>query len=158
MMRRAVLTALIAFSATFFSVDVSACGESLFRVGKGLTYRDYTAPFPGNILIVASTEGELAMAERLAAAGHHVHIVSEPTEIADQVQTEQFDVVMAYYTQRGIVEPQLLDTSIAYLPVAHAGTQEEQLAESAYRNSLSSDDSVKTFLKTIHRTLKDRQS
>jgi hypothetical protein len=42
--------------------------------------------------------------------------------------------------------------------VAHAGTPEEELAESEYRRSLSSDDSVKTFLKTIHRTLKDQQS
>jgi hypothetical protein len=157
-MRRAALAVLIACSVTFISVDVLACGESLFRVGKGLTYRDYTAPFPGNILIVANTEGELAMVERLAAAGHHVHVVSDPTEISGQVQDEQFEIVMAYYTQREIVEAQLRDTSIIYLPVAHAGTREEQLAESAYRRSLSSDDSVKTFLKTIHRTLKDRNS
>lgn len=157
-MRKAALTALIACSATFLSVDALACGESLFRVGKGLTYRDYTAPFPGNILIVANTEGELAMVERLAAAGHHVHVVSEPGEISDQLRDEEFDIVMAYYTQRDVVETQLRGSSIAYLPVAHAGTQEEQLVESAYRRSLSSDDSVKTFLKAIHRTLKDRQS
>jgi hypothetical protein len=158
MKRKAALTALIACSATFFSVDVLGCGESLFRVGKGLTYRDYTAPFPGNILIVANTEGELAMVERLAAAGHHVHVISDPSEISDQLEDEQFEIVMAYYAQRAIVETQLRDTSIIYLPVAHADTEEEQLAESAYRRSLSSDDSVKTFLKTIHRTLKDRQS
>jgi hypothetical protein len=158
MIRRAALTALITCSAAFLSADVLACGESLFRVGKGLTYRDYTAPFPGNILIVANTEGEFAMAERIAAAGHHVHVISDPGEISDQLQDEQFEVVMAYYTQRKIVETQLRDTSITYLPVAHAGTPEEELAESAYRSSLSSDDSVKTFLKTIHRALKDRQS
>ena len=157
-MRKAALSALIACSATFLSVDALACGESLFRVGKGLTYRDYTAPFPGNILIVANTEGELVMVERLAAAGHHVHVISDPSEISDQLQDEQFEIVMAYYTQRDIVETELRDSSITYLPVAHAGTQEEQLAESAYRRSLSSDDSVKTFLKAIHRTLKDRQS
>lgn len=157
-MRKAALTALIACSATFVSVEVLACGESLFRVGKGLTYRDYTAPFPGNILIVASTEGELAMVERLAAAGHHIHVVSDPSEISDQLLGEQFEIVMAYYTQREIVEAQLQESSITYLPVAHAGTHEEDLAESTYRRSLSSDDSVKTFLKTIHRTLKDRQS
>jgi hypothetical protein len=158
MMRRAALTALIACSATFLSLDSLACGESLFRVGKGLTYRDYTAPFPGNILIVANTEGEVALVERLAAAGHHVHVVSDPAEIGDQLQDEQFEIVMAYYTQREIVETQLRDSSITYLPVAHAGTPEEELAESEYRRSLSSDDSVKTFLKTIHRTLKDQQS
>jgi len=157
-MRKAALAAVIACSATFLSVDALACGESLFRVGKGLTYRDYTAPFPGNILIIANTEGELAIVERLAAAGHHVHVISDPGQISDQLQDEQFEIVMAYYTQREIVETQVRGSSITYLPVAHAGTQEEQLAESAYRRSLSSDDSVKTFLKTIHRTLKDRQS
>jgi NAD(P)-dependent dehydrogenase (short-subunit alcohol dehydrogenase family) len=98
------------------------------------------------------------MVERLAAAGHHVHVISDPSEISDQLGDEQFEIVMAYYAQRAIVETQLRDTSIIYLPVAHADTEEEQLAESAYRRSLSSDDSVKTFLKTIHRTLKDRQS
>lgn len=157
-MRRAALTALIACSATLGSADVLACGESLFRVGKGLTYRDYTAPFPGNILIVANTEGELAMVERLAAAGHHVHVVSDPDGISDQLPDEQFEIVMAYYTQREIVETQLRGSSVTYLPVAHAGTPEEESAESEYRRSLSSDDSVKTFLKTIHRTLKDRES
>lgn len=156
MMRRAVLTALIASFATLLSVDVPACGESLFRVGKGLTYRDYTAPFPGNILIVANTGAELAMVERLAAAGHHVHVIAKPTAIAAQIQDERFDIVMAYYNQRQIVEAQLLDTSITYLPVARAGTQDEQLARRAYDRSLASDDSVKTFLKTIHRTLKDK--
>lgn len=157
-MRKAALTVLIACSATFLSVDAPACGESLFRVGKGLTYRDYTAPFPGNILIVAKTGAELAMVERLAAAGHHVHVVADAEEIADQLRGEQFEIVLAYYTQRAIVETQLRGSSVTYLPVAHAGTTEEELAESEYRRSLSSDDSVKTFLKTIHRTLKDRHS
>ena len=157
-MRKAAMTALIACSATLLSLDALACGESLFRVGKGLTYRDYTAPFPGNILIVAKTEGELAMVERLAAAGHHVHVVSEPGEISAQLRDEEFDIVMAYYTQRDIVQTQLRGSSITYLPVAHAGTQEEQMVESAYRRYLSSDDSVKSFLWAIHRTLKDRQS
>jgi hypothetical protein len=154
-MRRMILTALLACMATFLSVDALACGESLFRVGKGLTYRDYTAPFPGNILIVAQTESELAMADRLLAAGHHVDIVSDPSEIAERLQNGHYDIVMSLYSQADVVEPQLASNVASYIPVARHGTQEEALVRSTYKRSLNSDDSVKTFLKTIHKTLKD---
>jgi len=154
-MRKATLTTLIACSVTLLSVDAMACGESLFRVGKGLTYREYTAPFPGNILIVANTEGELALADRLIAAGHRVDIVSDPAEIAARLENGHYDIVMSLYSQAKVVETQMASGSASYLPVAREGTAEEQLVESTYKRSLSTDDSVKTFLKTIHRTLKD---
>lgn len=154
-MRKRALTALIACAVTLLSVDTLACGESLFRVGKGLTYREYTAPFPGNILVVAQTEGELAMVDRLIAAGHHVDVVADPAEIGAELAKEHYDIVMSLYSQADIVEPQLASNSASYLPVARDGTSEEALVQSSYKRSLSTDDSVKTFLKTIHRTLKD---
>ena len=51
-----------------------ACGESLFRVGKGVAFRQYTAPLPGTILVVARTESELQLVQQLVAAGHDVHV------------------------------------------------------------------------------------
>ena len=156
-MHKAVLTTLIACAVTLLSVDAIACGESLFRVGKGLTYREYTAPFPGNILIVANTEGELALADRLVAAGHRVDVVSDPADIAARLESSHYDIVMSLYSQAEVVETQMANNSASYLPVALEGTAEEQMVESTYKRSLSTDDSVKTFLKTIHRTLKDNE-
>jgi hypothetical protein len=157
-MRNKALITLIACVVTLLSVDVMACGESLFRVGKGLTYREYTAPFPGNILVVAKTEGELAMVDRLIAAGHRVDVVSDPADISERLENGHYDIVMSRYSQAAIVETQVADNSVSYLPVAEQGTEEKRLAEAAYKRSLSTDDSLKTFLKTIHRTLKDKET
>jgi hypothetical protein len=131
-----------------------ACGESLFRVGKGVSFREYTAPLPGSILVVASTEAELAMVERLAAAGHDIHVVSDPTEIGDELKNHKIDIVLAYFSQRDTVESQSSDAAVTYIPVAMDGTLELSQAGEIYPQTLSNNDSVKQFLKTIHRTLK----
>ena len=140
------------------SVDAFACGESLFRVGKGVNYRNYFAPIPGRIIAVASTEGELAMVERLSAAGHDVHVVASPDQISETLSSDHdFDLVLAYYSQHDTVESQLSGSNVLFIPVAREGTEEVALAQTNYEYSLESDDSVKQFLKTIQRTLKQRQ-
>ncbi|MDZ7769241.1 MAG: hypothetical protein U5K38_09255 [Woeseiaceae bacterium] len=83
-----VILSLVAGSAL-------ACGESLFRVGKGVAFRQYTAPLPGSILAVARTEAELLMIEQLVAAGHDVHVVAEPSQIRDELGEHEFDIVPA---------------------------------------------------------------
>jgi len=152
-MKTAIAT-LTACMTIMISSNVLACGESLFRVGKGVSFREYTAPLPGNILVVAKTDAELAMVERLAAAGHSIHVVSDPSQIRDELQQHEIDIVLAYFSQRETVEAQTASSSVAYLPVAMEGTAEEKQAMSLYERSLSNEDSVKNFLKTIHRTLK----
>jgi hypothetical protein len=44
--------------------------------------------------------------------------------------------------------------SVAYIPVAMDGTLEVSEADELYQRSLSNEDSVLKYLKTIHRTLK----
>ena len=51
--------------------------------------------------------------------------------------------------------PQAARMVNSVIPVAVSGTEEESQANSKYRRSLTNDDSVKTFLKTIHRSLKE---
>jgi len=151
----AVIPALI---ATLLAGNALACGESLFRVGKGVAFRQYTAPLPGTILAVARTEAELMMIERLVAAGHDVQVVADPTLIGDELarQEREYDIVLAYFSQRAEVLAQTASSSVTYLPVVIDGSGEESEARAMYAQSLSSDDSVKTFLKTINRALKAR--
>lgn len=144
-----VILSLVAGSAL-------ACGESLFRVGKGVAFRQYTAPLPGSILAVANTEAELLMIEQLVAAGHDVHVVAEPSQIRDELGEHEFDIVLAYFSQRDAVAAQTTGSKALYIPVALRDTAEEREADDLYERSLASDDSVKTFLKTIHRALKTR--
>ena len=153
-MRISVSAIVAGFVAFLLCANASACGESLFRVGKGVNFRQYTAPLPGSILVVARTDAELAMVEQLAAAGHDVHVVSGPEQIGDELKTHDIDIVLAYFSQRDEVLAQSAAASVTYLPVALEGSDEEADAERLYEHSLSSEDSLKTFLKTIHRTLK----
>ena len=156
-MRTRITTAFIsALILSLLAGNALACGESLFRVGKGVAFRQYTAPLPGTILVVAKTESELQMVQQLIAAGHDVHVVADPLLIGDEIEknNHQFDIVLAYFSQRDEVARQTAETTVAYLPVAMDGTEEESQAKAIYGRSLSNTDSTKTFLKTIHRTLK----
>ncbi len=155
MKKTITLATLAGCILTLLAGNAFACGESLFRVGKGVAFREYTAPLPGSILVVANTEAELALVERLAAAGHDIHVVSDPSEIGEELQNHDIDIVLAYYSEREMVEVQMSSmASATYIPVAMDGTQEISEASDLYQLSLSNEDSVLKYLKTLHRTLK----
>ena len=135
--------------------QASACGESLFRVGKGVIYREYTAPLPGRILVVASTENELAMVDVLRRAGHRMEVVDSAEQVGDSLATGEYDIVMSYFSDHEVIEREVeeVGVQVAQLPVA--GTAAELSgARAVNRNALKDDDSVKQFLLAIHRTLK----
>ena len=134
-----------------------ACGESLYRVGRGVLYREYTAPLPGRILIVAGTDGERAMAEQIAAAGHDVHVVESPIKIAEELDRadHEFDLVLAYFSQQDEVESQTTAKSIGFLPVVK-GDAEASAAKLRYPLFVADDASVKRFLRVIHSSLRQR--
>lgn len=136
-----------------------ACGENLFRVGKGVAYRAYSAPLPGNVLIVAVTEGERAMAAALAAAGHNVRIVDDPADLAVELRAAHYDVIIAYFRDRAVVEMHTARAEVtsSYLPVSE-DKSEASLARTMYSNALTANDGVKAFLKGIHRTLRSAQT
>jgi len=154
-LRSAALCSLLVFCVGI-PPSASACGESLFRVGRGVAYREYTAPLPGKILIVASTDGELAMATRLEAAGHDIQVVPNASDVGPALQTNSFDVVMSLYRDHDVVEAAAseIGSGAVYLPVALANSSEVTQARAINRYAPDTNDSVKTFLRAIHRTLK----
>lgn len=144
-------------AAMLLSAQASACGESLYRVGKGVAYRDYSAPLPGKILMVATTASHREMAEILAASGHDVHVVGSADDIAMELAAaeHQFDLVMAMYQEHEAVHAQTSRGAArpAFLPVADADRDELDRARALNRHALSSDNRVKVFLRAIHRSL-----
>jgi hypothetical protein len=151
--RLIALTVGAVASLSLTSFDAQACGESLFRVGRGAAYRAQTAPLPGNVLLVAPSAEAKALADRLAAAGHRVHVVETAELISDELQKEKFDVVLASYNDRELVAAETNGATAAYVPVATEAGQKE-LAAQSYERYLSADDDFTQFLRVIHRTLK----
>lgn len=145
---------------SLISENVLACGESMFRVGKDVHYRAYSAPIPGSVLVYARTDDERIVAERLQQAGHDVRVVANDVELAVEMQHQQFDVVVAPYSKREAVEAQ--STQIAshpdWLPVVEDGSADERLAKSQYDYTVTGDDDIRKYLKAIHKSLKKRDS
>jgi len=159
-MHRSVVLCSVAASALLISAVSSACGESLFRLGKGVAYREYTAPLPGKILIVASTPGEIAMVERLSAAGHDVDVVGDPAAVADALTVTRYDVVMSMFANHAVIRGAASDTGadVSYLPVVESGSSSGGVARGLNPHAVSVDDTLKSFLLAIHRTLKARRA
>jgi hypothetical protein len=155
--RSIALTFGVVAPLVFASLDAQACGESLFRVGRGAAYRAQTAPLPGNVLLVSPSAEAKALAERLAAAGHHVTTVETADQIAAELGKAKFDVVLASYNDREIVAAQTAGATAAYIPVATEAGQKE-LAAQSFERHLSRDDDFTQFLRVIHRTLKASQA
>src|SRR6185369_4060402 len=98
----AVVTTLVAASALASPPAAVACGESLFRVGKGVSYREYQAPLPGNILMVTRTASERLIAEWLSHTGHNVQAVNDPSKVSGYLKRNKFDVILATFKDRDI--------------------------------------------------------
>lgn len=156
-MRIPVLALLVGAITPLASFNAHACGESLFRVGRGAAYRAQTAPLPGNVLLVAPSADAKALADRLAAAGHNVQVVETANFIAGELAKKKYDVVLASFNDREIVAAQTHGATASYIPVATEEGQEE-LAAQSFERHLSRDDDFTQFLRVIHKTLRASQA
>jgi hypothetical protein len=157
-MRSLVIVAVfLTVTSTAISNDAFACGESMFRVGKGVHYRAYSAPIPGSVLVYARTDQERAVADQLQAAGHNVQVVSTDVELAMEMQSQQFDVVVAPYSKREAVEEQSAEIASHpdWVPVVESGSTDAKLAKAQYKHTVSIDDDIRKYLKAIHKSLKE---
>jgi hypothetical protein len=153
---RLVLYSAVALTCLFAASSASACGESLFRVGKGVSYREYQAPLPGNILMVARSADDHIVAEWLANTGHNVQLVESTDRLAEFLSKGRFDVVLASFKERDAVAAQeaRAGSKAKFIPVAAETPGEEELARAQYKQALTDDASPRDLLKAIHKTMK----
>ena len=150
------LALLVVVLAVLFSGSALACGDSLYHVGKGVSYRVYTAPLPGSVLVYGQSEGAKQLAEALAQSGHGVRLVENETDLTAELQSGNYDVVIAPYSEHAAVESSDGTGGVTYLPVA-TSKDEEKVAEQNYSKvMLAERDEIKHYLKAIHKTLKSK--
>lgn len=155
MKARTVLLASLA--TTLIAGNALACGDSLYRVGKGVSYRVYTAPLPGSVLVYGQGEGAEQLALELARSGHGVRLVSSNEELQAEIGSGGYDVVIAAYSDKSTVAPGASTADApTFLPVALTKDEEMQALEEHERVMLAEKDEIKHYLKAIHQTLKQR--
>jgi len=155
-MRKSLVVVLTLLSVLSFSSSVLACGESVFRAGKGLHYRAFTAPIPGTVLVYARTDGERAVADSLQQAGHDVHVVASDDEMAAQLRSKAFDVIVAPFGMRETVAATSSESVShpALIPVLDKSSTDLRVAKAEFGDVVMSDDDIRKYLKAIHHSLK----
>lgn len=152
-------TSIAIFSALLAGVlahETLACGDSLYRVGTGIAYREYTAPLPGNVLIYGETAGANELAEALTRSGHTVRQVGSEEALAAELQANDYDVVIAAYRDHDAVDAQSGNSAAIFLPVAQ-DQDEKIVAMDRYGDALVVDQAeLKHYLKAIHKALKNK--
>ncbi len=148
----------VALATSLIAGNVLACGDSLYRVGKGVSYRVYTAPLPGSVLVYGQGDGAQQLAQELARSGHGVRLVSNDEELQAEIGSGAYDVVIAAYSDHSAVEAttQAAADAPTFLPVALDADQESQARKDYERVMLAEEDEIKHYLKAIHQTLKQR--
>jgi hypothetical protein len=152
-----VISLFVALMCTFSQVTASACGDSLYRVGRGVSYRTYSAPLPGNLLVYATSESSRQLAAELAESGHNVILVASTEDLVAELSNGEFDLFIAPLSERQAVEfaNTASFSSATFLPLA-ANSEEERQAKDAYGEALSSDDGIKRHLRAIHGLLRNK--
>jgi hypothetical protein len=155
---RTCTTLLTLLATALVGGNAYACGDSLYRVGKGVSYRVYTAPLPGSVLIYGEGEGAEVLARELARSGHGVRLVSSDKDLKVELGSGAYDVVIAAYSDKSVVSRDLDVAADAptFLPVALTEEEEKQAREEHERVMLAEKDEIKHYLKAIHQTLKQR--
>jgi len=143
-------TLLLTVLCAFISSEAFACGESLFRVGKGVAYRAYSAPMPVNVLVYVETESQREMAVRLADAGHRVTIANDGEDLAAKLGEAGYEVIIAPDAERSRIGS---PPGTAF--VALVETEAQAPGESGHdqRSHIRTTDSLKTQLRIIHESL-----
>lgn len=152
-------TILLTLIAVLLAGNLWACGDSLYRVGKGISYRVYTAPLPGNVLVYSDAEGAEDLARALAESGHNVELVDSELDLSLEMGKGNYDVVIASYDDHNAIESTVGASAAqtTYLPVVLSGSEEERMAEQSYDQVMVADkDEIKHYLKAIHKSIKSK--
>ena len=153
---KAVRNLLIALTTMVVSQTAFACGDTLYRVGKGVSYRVYTAPLPGKVLVYGQAKEAVQLAEALSQSGHGVRLVETEVELALEMGKTEYDVVIAAYSEHSAVEAYQQNSDADFIPVVWS-KEEEKIARQSYDQVLVANrDNIKHYLKAIHKSLKAR--
>ena len=153
-----ILAILVLTAAAAAPGNAAACGESVFRIGKGVNYRAYSAPIPARVLVYAHSDADREVAWQLRGAGHNVLVVESDAALAVHLDEHPFDVLIAPALKRAAVESgsTALPTRPDWLPVFEDGAGDPEAVRADYGRGLSSDDDVRKYLKAIHKSIREK--
>ena len=137
-----------------------ACGEGQFNMGHGLQYQAYLAPRPATVLIY-SGGGETpaqrsALVRGLRDSGHKVTAVADPAAMAQALQAQRFDVLIADYEDIDAAATQAQAAGAnapALVPVVARSMRRDPGLKERFRSFVLDGASLGQYLKSINTAL-----
>lgn len=148
---RLILTSLILLAPGF---EALGCGESLYRVGKGISYREYTAPLPGNLLVYGAAGNTESLAAELGKAGHNVSVAESISDLVLLAERGEYQIVIGPFNQYEEFSAITVLSDATYLPIAIEGIDEKDAKDQFKHVMVPSKHEIKHYLKAIHKVLK----
>ena len=131
-----------------------ACGEMMVNAGKGLALQGYLAPNPARVLILytdASHDREYAGLEQ---AGHELTLVADAEDLAAELATNHYDIVIAAFDMVDAVEqPVQSSDSTRLLPIVARSMRRSAEVRGRFSQFLVDGAGVRQFLSVINRAL-----
>lgn len=140
-----------------------ACGEPLFKMGKGARYRSITAPLPARVLVYAPASSGAGssfsqLPGDLRKAGHHVTEVMETAEVESLLREGSYDIVIAGHGDalalRSTIESAPSRPEV--LPVVSVEASNDRALRAAYSEWLVGAESLRQSCKKIHQIMEAR--
>jgi hypothetical protein len=160
------ILALLLMGLLVNSWPVSACGDKLLILGRGVRYQIDTADYPARILLYVNPDSlgsepfkDTQLQLIVEKAGHRLKSVKSKDELGALLKTGRYDLVLADFNETPTVETIVESTSsqTTVLPWVYNGTQaEKSKAEKRYHLFLKAPASVEQFLSTVDRTMERR--
>jgi len=164
-MNRTIGIVIVSTILLGWSAEALACGEPLFKMGKGVRYRPLTAPLPARVLVYAPTtedRWEVALpilSEGLRRAGHTVTEVADVAQVDTLLRDGSFDVVIGGYQTLDAVLPSVENAASrpSVLPVINDGNLRDPMIRARFGEVLLGQaEGVRRSCKVIQRLMEAR--
>jgi len=144
-----VVVASIAASQAAF-----ACGEIMVNAGQGLAFQAWLAQEPAEVLVWYRDGSDERAYAGLEQAGHHLTLVTDETQLAEELASKNYDIVIASYDLVDTVTPLAASSqSTRILPIVERSMRRSAAIRDRFDQFLIEGTGVKRYLSVIDRVL-----
>jgi hypothetical protein len=159
-----ITTTTLLLAVAIAGTDAHACGEVMYRMGGALRYHAFVTRHPAQILLYSGAASRAASSSdadnfhhNLEKAGHKVTVIDTPEALAQALNKNSYDVIIAYAADLPAINSEIAHVTHepSLIPVFGHGTDEDSIRKE-YPLALNEDANLNQFLKTIEQTMKSR--
>jgi hypothetical protein len=154
-MNLAKLTKPLLFAALIGGSQAAlACGEMMVNAGKGLAFQSWLAQVPANVLVLYTEGSDERTYAGLEQAGHHLTLVTDATQLAEELATGSYDIVIAEYDMADTVAPITAGRQATrFLPIVQKSMRKSEAVRDRFEQFLIEGTGVSRYLSVIDRVL-----